>query len=247
MDSHAHLEMCGDPGIVVQEALDQAVRYILTVGCDEPSSKKAASLAELHSRVYACVGVHPHDASSVDDKTIASLAGMAKSPKTIAIGETGLDFYRNRSPGSDQVNSFIRHIELARETGLPLVVHTREAARETLDILEKRADGLTVIMHCFSLYDYVEECARRRYYMSVAGNVTFKNASGLRQAVTRIPPDLLLTETDSPYLSPVPFRGRQNHPGNVRFVLNELAALRGDSADQLSAGILTNFQTAFGL
>ena len=239
--------MCGNPGLVVQEASNLAIRYILTVGCDMPSSKKAASLAELHSLVYACVGVHPHEASSVDDKTISSLTGLARSPKTIAIGETGLDFYRNRSPVNDQVSSFIRHIELARETGLPLMVHSREAARETLDILEKRADGLKVILHCFSLYDYVEECARRRYYMSVAGNVTFKNAGALREAATRIPPDLLLTETDSPYLSPVPFRGKQNHPGNVRFVINELAALRGDSADQLSAGILANFQTAFAI
>jgi TatD DNase family protein len=239
--------MCGNPDLVVQEASKMGIRYILTVGCDVPSSEEASSLAKLHGGVYACVGVHPHEATSVDDKAIATLAGLAKSPKTIAIGETGLDFYRNRSPVNDQVASFINHIELAREMGLPLVVHTREASRETLDLLEKWADGLVIIMHCFSLYDHVEECARRRYFMSVAGNVTFKNAHDLRKAVTKIPQDLLLTETDSPYLSPVPFRGKQNHPGNVRFVLNELAALRGDSTDRLSAEVLKNFQAAFGI
>jgi len=239
--------MCGDPDAVVREASDQAVRYILSVGCDIPSSEKAVSLAETHGPVYACVGVHPHEASSVDDKTLSSLVRLAGSPKTIAIGETGLDFFRNRSPVNDQVTSFIKHIELARKTGLPLVVHTREAALETLEILEKWAGGLTIIMHCFSLYNYVEECAQRGFFMSVAGNVTFKNTGGLREAAKRIPPNLLLTETDSPYLTPVPFRGRQNHPANVRFVLQELAALREESAAQLSAGILKNFQTAFGI
>ncbi len=127
------------------------------------------------------------------------------------------------------------------------MVHSRGAAHQTLEVLEKHAEGLTIIMHCFSLYEQVEECARRGYFMSIAGNITFSNAGTLREAATKIPADLILTETDSPYLSPVPLRGRQNHPGNVRYVLKELALLRGEDTDDLGAIVMGNFKSAFGL
>lgn len=246
-DSHAHIEMCGEPSEVVDQARQAGISKIISVGCDLPSSRLAQQFSERFEQVYACVGIHPHEASGVDDATIAELRGLAVSARTVAIGETGLDFYRDRSPRPDQEAAFIKHIELARDAGLPLMVHTRDAGDRTMEILEKHASGLAVILHCFSLYDRVEECAERGYYMSVAGNVTFTNAKDLRESVTRIPSNLLLTETDAPFLTPVPFRGKKNNPGHVRYVPEELATLRGEDLTAIASGIEENFHRAFSL
>jgi len=246
-DSHAHPGMCGDPDTVIRQALDNSVRIILSVGSDLKSSDKAVDLACRFDQVYASVGVHPHDASYVSEETVSSLATLAENAKTRAIGETGIDLYRNRAPVRDQVLSFRKHIELARESGLALIVHARNATAETLEILEKHAEGLKVILHCFSMYDRVEECADRQYFMSVAGNITFRNAHLLREAAIRIPDNLLLTETDSPYLTPVPFRGKANRPENVRYVLEELALLRGVNITQMASVVLKNLYRALGI
>jgi TatD DNase family protein len=172
---------------------------------------------------------------------------MASEACVIAIGETGLDFYRDRSPRESQVELFRRHIDLARATDLPLIVHSREAAAETLTVLGERAEGLTVILHCFALYRQVELCAEREYFMSIAGNITFKNAAGLRASISRIPPELLLTETDSPYLTPVPHRGKPNKPAYTCHVLSAIAELQERPAREVRETVRDNFERAFRL
>jgi TatD DNase family protein len=246
VDSHAHLDLCGDdPSATVKEAREAGLGRILAVGIDLDSSRRAVDQASRFPEVLACVGIHPNEAAGADDAAFAELEQLARSPRCAAIGETGLDYYRDRSPREVQVAAFMRHLELARATGLPLVVHTREAAADTMRILAENADGITVVLHCFSLSEEVAECARRGYYMSLAGNVTFKNAANLRGAAVDIPPELLLTETDSPFLTPVPYRGQPNRPAHVGLVTACLARERGVALTGLAAQVLTNYDRVF--
>lgn len=248
VDSHAHLNLLDDPAAALAASRKAGVRQVIAVGIDLPSSHEAVEFAVNNQDVLAAVGIHPHEAANVDDNALLELGSLiAESGRVVAVGETGLDFYRDRSPRESQKAAFISQIELARGAGLPLIVHSREAEAETLPLLEKHADGLTVILHCFSLYQHVDLCAERGYYMSLAGNVTFANAGVLREAALRIPESLLLTETDSPYLSPVPHRGTVNEPANVRFVLEEIAHLRSERPDVLAKQIYRNFLAAFSL
>ncbi|MHB8859536.1 MAG: TatD family hydrolase [Thermoleophilia bacterium] len=245
VDSHAHLDLLEDPQSALTAARQAGVEKIIAVGIDLVSSRMAVDFSTASEEVYASVGIHPHDAANVDDKALSDLQSLAASDKVVAIGETGLDYYRDRAPRESQKAAFIEHMELARRTGLALIVHSREATEDVLQMLDKHAAGLTVILHCFSLHGHVEECAERGYFMSVAGNVTFKNAAGLREAVVKIPQELLLTETDSPYLSPVPNRGKKNQPAWVASVLEEIARLRAVDAGLLAGAVLRNFQAAF--
>lgn len=247
VDSHAHLDLCGDPEAAVREAREAGVARILAVGIDIKSSRMAVEFASTFPGVLACVGIHPHDSAAVDKSALEELGKLAESPGVVAIGETGLDYYRDRAPRLVQETAFRHQIELARTTGLPLVVHTREAAPETLRILTEAAEGLTVILHCFSLYRQLEECSRRGYYMSVAGNVSFKNATELKESVKAIPPDLILTETDCPFLTPVPFRGKPNRPAFARYVAEGIADLRGEQVELFAARVRENFERAFQL
>ncbi len=245
VDAHAHLDLLGDALAAVTEATAAGVDRILTVGTDLASSRLAVELSLQFPQVLACIGIHPHGARSVDESAITELDRLAASPMVVAIGETGLDFYRELAPPRQQADAFRRHIELARKNCLPLVVHTRQAASQTLEILASEAAGLTVVLHCFSLYEHVQECANRGYYMSVAGNVTYKNAGQLRLSAREIPLPFILTETDCPYLTPVPHRGKTNRPEFVRFTAAEIARLRGLSCEDLAAQILANFNSAF--
>ncbi len=245
VDAHAHFDLLPDLDAGVEESISAGLEKMLAVGIDMASSRAAADLAARHEKVWASVGVHPHYAEKLDSTAFEELRELAGLPRTVAIGETGLDFYRNLSPPSVQKDAFHRQIELARETGLTLMVHTREAGAKTLEILKDRAEGITVVLHCFSLVVQIEECIRRGYFMSVAGNVTFKNATALKAAVRLIPPELLLTETDSPYLAPTPFRGKPNRPALVRQVIEEVSRLRDEPIDELAAYISANFDRAF--
>lgn len=245
VDSHAHLDLCGDPDESIAEARGQGVGRILTVGFDLGTSARAVELANLYPEVSASVGIHPHDADKVDPESLEQIERLSRSPNVVAIGETGLDFYRDRSPREAQKKAFIAHIGLARRLSLTLMVHTRDAGAETLEILAEHAQGLRTVLHCYSLTQQVEECAELGYFMSVAGNVTFPNAKALREAVTRIPKELILSETDSPWLSPAPLRGKANRPANVRLVVAEMARLRETSEADLAGAILANYARAF--
>lgn len=247
VDSHAHLDLLEDSEKAVLNACSSGVRHILAVGIDMASSRRSIAFAERHEQVHAAVGIHPHDATSIDDDAINELARLAKNPEVVAIGETGLDYFRDRSSRSDQKRAFLAHIRLAHETGLPLIVHSRQASVDSMQILTREAAGLTVILHCFAMHELLDKCIEQRFYMSVAGNVTYEKAEDLRAAAASIPRDLLLTETDSPYLAPVPLRGKPNHPVNVHLVVEELARLRVCDAAILAEQVLANFRRAFNI
>jgi TatD DNase family protein len=245
VDCHAHLDLLDDPREAVREAAAVGVDNIITVGIDIESCRKTVLLANELDGVLASVGIHPHSAASVQDDHFQELEVMASEECVVAIGETGLDFYRDSSPRESQMEILRRHIDLARATDLPLIVHSREAATETLTVLGERAKGLTVILHCFALYEQVELCAERGYFMSVAGNVTFKNAARLRASISLMPPELVLTETDSPYLAPMPYRGKQNKPAYAGHVLSAIAELKERPEKEVQEMVLANFQRAF--
>ena len=247
VDSHCHLEMIGDPRRAVAEARAAGVEQIVTIGIDLPSSRTAIELAGAEPGVYATVGLHPHEAHLLDDALLTELEALAARPRVVALGECGLDFYRDLSPRDAQRRAFSAQIELARRAGLPLVVHVREAGDEAMAQLATEAGDLTVVMHCFSLPQYVDECNERGYYASFAGNVTYKNAADLRAAAKRVRDDRLLVETDAPFLTPVPNRGNSNVPAWVAHTAALLAEVRGVTAAELAELTTGNARRAFGL
>ena len=171
--------------------------------------------------------MHPNSATGFDEASLEDLRALATQPRCVAIGETGLDYYRDHAPHEDQMRAFIAQIELAHEVGKPLVIHTRDADDDTLRVLGERADGLTVILHCFSMADRIEECLEHPdWYISFAGNVTYPKATALMDAAIRVPADRLLVETDAPYLAPVPMRGKPNTPANVVETAQAIAVAR---------------------
>jgi len=247
VDSHCHLEMIAEPAAAVAEARAAGVEQLVTIGIDLASSRQAIEMAGRESGVYATVGLHPHEAHLLDDAYLAELAALAALPRVVAIGEAGLDFFRDLSPREAQRAAFGAQIALARRAGLPLVVHVREAGDEAMAQLAAEADDLTVVMHCYSLPEYVDACNERGYYASFAGNVTYKNAAGLRQAAARVREDRLLVETDAPFLAPVPNRGNSNVPAWVAHTAALVAEVRGVAADELAELTTANARRVFGL
>jgi len=239
--------MLDDVGGAIVDARAAGLAAIVTIGIDVPTSRQAIALAATYPEVYATVAVHPHDAEVWSEAVASELEELASRPEVVAVGECGLDYYRDLSPREAQRRAFSAQIELARRARLPLVVHVREAGDEALDMLEREAADLTVVMHCFSLSERVEECNARGYYMSFAGNVTYKNAADLREAAAHVREDRLLVETDAPYLTPVPFRGTPNAPCMVALTASALAEVRGCSAEHLAKVTTENATRVFGL
>lgn len=268
IDSHCHVEMLDGVEGALAAAATAGVGVVVSVGIDVATSRQAVALAERYDAatleagarternglaagpglaVVATVGLHPHDAHCCDDACLADLEALARRPGVVAVGECGLDFYRDLSPRDAQRRVFVAQVELARRVGLPLVVHTRESGDETLELLSRHAAGLTVIMHCFSLPERVDECNARGYYASFAGNLTYKNAGDLRAAAVRVREDLLMVETDAPFLTPVPYRGKPNSPARVALTAAVLAEARGTSLAHVAAVTTANARRAFGL
>lgn len=247
IDSHAHLEMC-EPADADLIAAAQAagVGRVLAIGMDGGSCRTALASAEAFPQVRVAVGRHPNSATGFDDADLAELAALAAHERCVAIGETGLDYHRDDAPRSDQMRAFRAQIELARQTGNALVIHTRDAADDTLRVLDDHAGGLRVIMHCFSLPDRLDECLERGFLISFAGNVTYPSAGDLRAAATRVPEDRLLVETDAPYLAPQPLRGQRNEPAHVIHTARALAEVRGTDYEDLEAAVERNAAEAFG-
>ncbi len=231
IDSHAHLEMPEfkkDLEAVIQRAKESGVEYIFTVGTEKRDWKKALEIANSHPSIYAILGVHPHNAKEIDEESYPILKELCQDEKVKAYGEIGLDFFRNLSPRDIQLKRFREQIGLARELGLPIVVHDREAHQETLDILKsEKAEECGGIIHCFSGDDEMAKgCIDMGFYISIPGSVTFKNAEGFREIVRRIPLESLLVETDAPFLTPEPFRGKRNEPGYVRYTAQKVAEVK---------------------
>jgi TatD DNase family protein len=247
IDSHTHLDLCEPADSeLVAAAEEVGVVRMLTVGIDGASCRAALAAAEAFPQVYAAVGRHPNAATGFDEADLAELRALSSHPRCVAIGETGLDFYRQGAPREDQRRAFAAQIALAQQTGKPLVIHTRAAADDTLAQLAGEGAGLSVIMHCFSEPGRLGDCLERGYAISFAGNVTYKSAAELAAAAKAVPAEHLLVETDAPYLSPQPVRKHRNQPAFVLHTAAHIAALRGTSPDELSEIVERNAARVFG-
>jgi TatD DNase family protein len=235
IDSHTHLASCAQPDEeLVAAAVAAGVQRIVTVGTDAASCRLALAAAERFPEVYAACGLHPNESAGCGDGDLELVAELAAHPRCVAIGETGLDYYREHAPHDDQARAFRAQIQIARALGKPLVIHTREAADDTLAILGEHATGVKVILHCFSLPERIEEClAQPDWFLSFAGNLTYPANADLRTAMLRVPSGRLLVETDAPYLTPVPLRGSRNVPANVVHTAQAIALERRVSYRQL--------------
>jgi len=243
IDTHAHLDAGADPAdVLVERAHEAGVTRIVSVGTKESSWRETLAIAERHDGVVAALGVHPHEAADGD---VGSLRGAVQHPKAVAVGETGLDYFRDYAPRDAQRRIFDEQLELAAELAKPVIIHTRAADDDTLAALAG-FDG-TVVLHCFSSLPLLEPAFERGWYVSFAGNVTYKNAHDLRSAAYAVPVERLLAETDSPYLAPVPRRGRPNEPANVVHTVAALAHARNADADELAAQIEANAVRCFAL
>lgn len=254
IDSHCHLDFPqfdGDREAVVQRAREAGVQTIINPGADLESSRRAVALAERYPEVYAAVGVHPHDAKTVTDEVLAELRALARHPKVVAIGEIGLDFYRDLSPRDIQRWAFRQQLALAAELGLPVIVHSREAHDDVMAILTEKRGAQTAnpwgVLHAFSGDRTMAERARELgFYLGIAGPVTFRNAHRLQGLVRELPLEALLLETDAPYLTPHPYRGKRNEPARVALVAEAVAELRGVTATAVAQQTAANAQRLFG-
>lgn len=251
VDSHCHLDYPGlteDLEGIVRRAGEQGVRLMLTIGTRVRRFDQVLAIAERHDNVFCTIGTHPHHAAEECDVTVRALVELAAHPKVVGIGEAGLDYHYDNSPREVQAESFRVHIGAARETGLPLVIHSRSAEEDTASILE---DEMTrgvfkPLLHCFSSnWDLARRSLALGAYVSFSGILTYKNAEDIRETARRVPENRLLVETDAPYLAPVPFRGKTNEPAFVVKTLETLASLRHISAVDLAAVTSENFFTLF--
>jgi len=256
VDTHCHLGLCEPPDAeLIADAARVGVRRLLTVGIDEAGSEEAIAAAELHQQVWASVGRHPNGAGGFDDQAAERLEQLARHPRVAAVGETGLDFYRDRAAREDQRRAFRAQIEIARAVAKPLVIHVRDSAQttdgealaETFELLAAEGSGVTVVLHCFSApAKRAAEAAEQGWYCSFAGNVTYPSAADLAEAAERVPGERLLVETDAPYLSPQPVRKQRNAPAHVVHTARFVAQRRGMDYEQLEALVERNAATLFG-
>jgi TatD DNase family protein len=241
IDTHAHLG--DDAAEVLERARSAGVTRVIDVATTIDGGRRSLERAESRDDLHVVVGIHPHEATNEPDLT--ALRKLLTHPKAVAVGETGLDYYRDYAPHAAQQQLFEAQLELARETGKPVVIHTRAADADTGARLARHPG--TVVLHCFSSPPLLDAALEHGWYVSFAGNLTYKNAYDLRDAARRVPADLLLAETDSPYLAPQPVRGRRNEPAFVRHTYEALAELRGAGSDELAAQIEANATRVFGL
>ena len=247
IDSHTHLDSCEPPNDELVAAAEAAgVDRILTVGLDGVTCRSALAAAEAFPQVWAAVGRHPNLAHGFDDADLAELRALAAHERCAAIGETGLDYHRDRAPREDQMRAFRAQIGLARETGKPLVIHTREAEEDTMAVLREEAGGVTVVLHCFSMPGHLEEALDRGWFISFAGNVTYPRNEELAAAAERVPAERLLVETDAPYLTPQAVRKERNQPAFVVHTARFLAERRGVTLEELERGLERTAARVFG-
>ncbi len=251
VDSHCHIdfpELSSQLPAVLEAMAAERVTHALCIGVNLPDLPGVLRIAAEHANIYASVGVHP-DYEATTEPAVADLCQLAGRPKVVAIGETGLDYYRLTGDLEWQRSRFRTHIRAARECGKPLVVHTRSAAADTLAIMhEERAAEVGGVMHCFTeSWDVAKAALDLGFHISFSGIVTFKNAKDLKDVATRVPLERMLIETDSPYLAPMPFRGKLNQPSYVRHVAVEIARLRGAGTEDIGRATSTNFFNLFGV
>jgi len=242
IDTHAHLDALEDPTEAVARAQAADVGRIVAIGSGLASTRATLAIAEQNDGVFVAAGVHPHQAA--DGESLEALRKLVAG-KVVAIGEIGLDFYRDYAPRDEQRSVFVEQLRLAERLGKPVIIHTRAAAEETAELL--RDFHGTVVMHCFSSSELLPVALERGYYVSFAGNVTYPKAVELREAAAQIPADRILAETDCPYLAPQPVRGKRNEPAYVVHTIASLAETRGEDPEELARRIDANAATAFAL
>jgi TatD DNase family protein len=253
IDSHTHLFLCERPEPeLLAAAAEAGVGRMLNIGLDEKTNAEAIACAERNEAVFASVGRHPNEANGFDDEAAAEIARLGTHEKVRAIGETGLDFYRDGAAAEEQRRAFAAQIEIAVELGLPIVIHARDAEGESAAIdeifatLDARAPGHTVILHCFSAPRRVADAAERGWYCSFAGNVTYPRSEALREAAGKVPEERILIETDAPFLAPQEMRGKRNEPAFVAATARVVAAARGVSYEELERTVEANGRALFG-
>lgn len=248
-DSHGHLDdeaFDADREELIAQ-LEQALDGIVNPGCDAQSSAKAVALAEKHPFIYAAVGYHPENLKGIADNYLEQLAVWAQHPKVVAIGEIGLDYYwKENEPREVQKRIFCEQVDLAKQFDLPIIIHDRDAHGDMLELFQKEITGVQAVFHCFSgSLEMAKELVKRGYYFGFGGTSTYKNAQKVREVMQYIPKELLLFETDCPYLTPVPFRGKRNNPGYVEYTARNAAEVLGMEFEELAALATANTKRLF--
>jgi TatD DNase family protein len=249
IDSHAHIQLDkfdADRGAVLERAQEAGVHAIMVIGFDLETSRGAIALAEKYNQVYATIGMHPHDAKDLHDETIHIFHELAAHPKVVALGEMGLDYYRNLSPRPIQKAAFERQLDLAEELDLPIVIHNREAYHDILPILQARRGRVRGVMHCFSGdVEIMYQSLALGFYIGIGGPVTYRKSDALQEVAQKVPADALLVETDCPWLAPQFRRGKRNEPAYVRATAEKIAELRGVSLEEIGEITTQNFEGLF--
>jgi TatD DNase family protein len=251
IDSHSHIEMKAfdrDRDQVIARAKDVGIDYIIAVGISLEDCKRVVSVTKQYKTVYGVIGIHPHHAKDIDNKTYDSLRQMVKNDKIVAYGEIGLDFFRNLSPRNIQIKKFGEQLELASEIGLPVVIHDREAHTQTMNILEQWEGDKRGIIHCFSGdYGMARKCLDMGFYISIPGTITFRNSGQLRDVVKKVPMNRLLVETDAPFLTPQQKRGGRNEPAYVIYTAFRIAEIKGVPVEEVERITYKNTLDVFGI
>ena len=249
IDSHTHIQLDrfdADRGAVLERAQETGVHAILVIGFDLETSRGAIALAETHDQIYATVGMHPHDAKDLNDETVQIFRELAAHPKVLALGEMGLDYYRDLSPRPIQKTAFERQLDLAEELNLPIIIHNREAYHDILPILGSRGGAVRGVMHCFSGdVEIMRQSLELGFHIGIGGPVTYRKSDALQEVARAVPADRLLVETDCPWLAPQFRRGKRNEPAYLRAIAEKIAELRGVSLEEVGEITTRNFEGLF--
>lgn len=249
IDSHAHLDdekFHGNIDEIIKEATDKELKLIINPAVDLESSKKSIRLADKYSMIYAALGVHPHEVKNIDNDTYDEIIKLTEHPKVVGIGEIGLDYYYEYSPRELQIKSFHKQIEIAQQLKLPIIVHSRDAHEDTYNVLYEHRSELTGVLHSYSgSWEMAKKYLDMGMYISFSGPITFNNARKLPQVAQNVPMDRLLIETDSPYLTPVPYRGKTNHPAYVNYVALKICEIKGCNYEWFIENIENNVYNLF--
>ena len=249
IDTHSHIDMeeFDDLDAIISNAKTAGVEKIILPSVDRNSFEKVIKISSKYEEVYCALGIHPTEAQGVNDSDYDKILELASNPKVVAIGECGLDYYWDKTYVKEQKEVFLKQIEIAKQLSLPLLVHDREAHKDTFDLLNKNInDEINIVMHCFSgSLEFATECVKKGFYIALGGVVTFKNAKKMHEVAKNIPLENLLIETDAPYLTPIPYRGKRNEPAYVKFVAEEIAKIRGISYDEVAENTTANARRVF--
>ena len=249
IDTHAHLDMIEEPvDEILREMNENGVKKVIIPSVEEKTFDKILEIAHTNENIYAMTGIYPSEAKTYTQELEAKMEGLCRDTKVIAVGEIGLDYYWDKSFTDLQKEVFRKQILFANKMNLPIVVHDREAHKDTFDILNETDKGGKVLFHCFSgSVEFMKECVKKGWFIALGGVVTFKNAIKMKEVAKEVPLDRLVLETDSPYLTPVPFRGKTNKPAYVKYVAEEIAALRGMSYDEIAEITTMNAERFFNI